>query len=683
MISHIVHIDFEYNQTNLAKLNLIAASYEVFTVKKELIITKVIWLSDNETNKDELKHFISQMKDKSLFVSYNVDAEARSFISLGFNPSEFKWFDLQAEFKMLQNHCNEYRYGNQYIGGKEVTTFPPKFGVEDKLNHSRPDTSLAACLYKMLGIKIDLDYKKGMVKKILRGNFTKHSMQEILDYCENDTGDMQDLFIAICRAMKKLYGRKFEITKYIEEAQYRGDTVSRGAIICSKGYPVDPEAVGNFIHNVPYILKECQEDIMRQFPKLSLFRWDKKNNRYSISELILKTWIKSKEFPNWPKTKNNAPSLALDAFEKYFHYRHSFPQKNLGAQMVRLKRLKQALNGFLPKAINAKDKTTFKSFYDGERAHPYLNAYGAQSGRYQPKATGFIHLKSAWIRSLVQPKKGMAIASLDYGSQEFLIAALMSKDTKMINAYKSGDVYLAFAILAGVAPKGATRKTHELERGRCKSTVLAVSYLMGPAALANKLEQDTGREHTQEEAQDLINLFNETFDKYDDWRNNIINLYDFKEIPYLKLADGWTMWGDNPNPRSVGNMPIQGKGGEILRRAIKYCQNSGLDVIIPLHDALYIEFKAEEYKTIIPIFKKCMVDAFTDSFPKQREQASIIRTDVCLWGSSFEDGECLIEGTKVKTQRFYIDERSEKDYKTFSKYFISKFSGEETWEESN
>ena len=50
----------------------------------------------------------------------------------------------------------------------------------------------------------------------------------------------------------------------------------------------------------------------------------------------------------------------------------------------------------------------------------------------------------------------MGLAYIDYCQQEFGIAAALSGDTAMKQAYRSGDPYLAFAKQVGAVPGDAT-----------------------------------------------------------------------------------------------------------------------------------------------------------------------------------------------------------------------------------
>ena len=78
-----------------------------------------------------------------------------------------------------------------------------------------------------------------------------------------------------------------------------------------------------------------------------------------------------------------------------------------------------------------------------------------------------------------------------YAQQELFIAAVLSNDPNMIEAYQSGDPYLAFAKLAGAVPADATKETHGNHRHgvygkshrfyqtsarRCKTILRLVQY---------------------------------------------------------------------------------------------------------------------------------------------------------------------------------------------------------------
>ena len=624
-MSKLVPIDFEYNTTAERKFNLVCCSLSVFGEGHEY------WLYNDDGAKQHLKEQLLDLRDSGfIFVAYNVVAEGHAFISLGIDPTKCKWLDLALEWKMITNHNHKFMYGKQLIDGREIVTSPPRYGSDNGVNNSKPPKNMAGCIYKILGIKIDTDHKNAMRDIIISNDSGKilNYKKEIQEYCTSDITHLVPAWKVIKEEYKDYFkmaykftkeemaaeGLEFKENKSIdvtnEEVLYRGETAARTALMQATGHPVNVAKVTKFAASVPTLLKELSEDINDQFDEdIKFFRWNKGYQRYSLFQKPLKDWIAASEYKDkWLRTEPSKTkpdgdySLSLEAWEKHFSYRHDFPRNNVGAQMLRYLKTRQSLNGFLPKAKNAKNKATFfDSLGEDGRVRSFLNPYGAQSARYQPKATGFIPLKSAWMRSLIEPKPGMAICGIDYGSQEFLIAALVAKDKNMIKAYKSGDVYLYFAKLAGAVPWDGKKEDYKELRNIFKATTLGISYSMGAEALARKLTDDTGKFHSKEDAQELINKFMRAYPDYADWIESI--RFDYSKRRFHKLADGWIIFGDNQNKRSISNVPIQGLGSCILRRAIKLAQEAGLKVIFPLHDAAYIEYSSYDMSRV-DIFAK-------------------------------------------------------------------------------
>src|SRR5262249_6482488 len=83
-----------------------------------------------------------------------------------------------------------------------------------------------------------------------------------------------------------------------------------------------------------------------------------------------------------------------------------------------------------------------------------LSAFQSRTGRNQPSNSKYIFGPAVWLRGLIQPGPGQAVAYIDWEQQEFGIAAALSGDPAMREAYLSGDPYLAFAKQAGAVPPG-------------------------------------------------------------------------------------------------------------------------------------------------------------------------------------------------------------------------------------
>ena len=135
------------------------------------------------------------------------------------------------------------------------------------------------------------------------------------------------------------------------------------------------------------------------------------------------------------------------------------------------------------------------------------------------------------------------------------------------------------------------------------------------------------------------------------------------------------MYGDNDDIRSVQNVPVQGFGACVMRKAVDMAVDKSVTVVFTLHDAIYMYGKiGEEHK--ISWLRDSMREAFKFYFPKnQKEVAGAIKLDPFAWSPDFEkDSELDLNGWKVPASNLYIDERAIDDYKMFSKYFEAPVS---------
>lgn len=202
--------------------------------------------------------------------------------------------------------------------------------------------------------------------------------------------------------------------------------------------------------------------------------------------------------------------------------------------------------------------------------------------------------------------------------------------------------------------------------------------------LSAKLTADTGVKHSEDDAQELIDTFEELFPDFTKWRKDMIDEYEQGNA--IRTLDGWVVWPDNDNPRSVGNAPIQGAGASIMRKAVDIAVTRyGIKVIFTLHDAIYIEGKRGEEGDMLKLYT-AMQEGFAYYFQgtKYEHIAKKIKLDPKAWGEYFPDPkEEIKDGKKVKVHheitvgkflkvpvsKIHIDSRALNDYNRFSKYF--------------
>jgi len=278
-----------------------------------------------------------------------------------------------------------------------------------------------------------------------------------------------------------------------------------------------------------------------------------------------------------------------------------------------------------------------------------LAPFRAKTGRNQPSNSKFIFGSAAWMRHLIRPSPGFALAVLDYEQQEFGIAGALSSDENMMEAYLTGDPYLAFAKQARAIPENATKATHKVERDRYKTCALAVQYGMGARSLAAKLGMPLPFGNK------LIEKHKKLYPKFWAW---IANTSSYARIKKRTASVfGWQMAVSRTTPyTSLSNFPMQANGAEMLRLAIIIAATFKVKVIAPIHDALMIEAPVEEINEAVRLTQQAMREA-----SKSVLRGFEIRTDLKV----------------IQYPDRYVDERGTAIWNLVSRFYESATSTDE------
>jgi DNA polymerase I len=215
------------------------------------------------------------------------------------------------------------------------------------------------------------------------------------------------------------------------------------------------------------------------------------------------------------------------------------------------------------------------------RNRALLSVFGSRTGRNQPSNAKFIFGPSVWIRGLIKPSPGYAIAYVDWSNQEVGIAAKLSGDEKMLKAYQSGDPYLEFGKQCGRLPPDATKASHPDTRQMLKQCVLGILFGMGAKTLAFKIGQ------SELVARELLRLHRDTYRKFWSWSEAAVDCAMLRSV--IGTVFGWPLHVEqNPKPGSLMNFPMQANAAEMLRLACCLATERGIEVCAPVHDAILI-----------------------------------------------------------------------------------------------
>lgn len=384
----------------------------------------------------------------------------------------------------------------------------------------------------------------------------------ILDYCETDVVALDYLLTAMQDQID--WPRALLRGRYMK-------SVSR---IQMNGVPVDVEALITLQRSWLMIQDQLIADLDLDYGvyegrSFKTDRWE--------------SYLMAKGIP-WPRLESGRLNMSDETFRE---------MARAYIEVAPIRELRAALSEMRLANLHVGD--------DG-RNRCLLSPFRSRTGRNQPSNSKFIFGPSVWLRGLIRPQPGWGLAYVDWKQQEFGIAAALSGDTTMMEAYRSGDPYLAFAIQAGAVPKTATKETHENEREQFKQCVLAVQYGMGEASLASRINQPVARAHQ------LLELHRRTYRTFWKWSDAAVD--EAVLGGRLWAGFGWQIHTrDEINDRSLRNFPMQANGAEMLRIACILLTEADIKVCAPVHDALLIEAPLDELDQAIATTKSLMQEA--------------------------------------------------------------------------
>lgn len=479
--------------------------------------------------------------EDALFVAYFASAEMSCYLALGWAlPANV--LDLFVEFKSLINGREE----ELAVRGASLLSALAYFG----LSH------------------LDPEVKAQWRERIIQGPpYDEPDRLGILDYCESDVVALRSLLPALTQPLQTR-------ALWLDHALLRGRFMRAVARMEHAGTPLDASTYGRLGHHWDSIRNALVDGVRAQYP---IFEGK------TLKHDDFGRWLTARGIP-WPRTETGRLSMSSETFQ------------SMSRAYPIIAPLRELLHNL------GKLRITDISAGSDSRNRTLLSPFRARSGRNQPSNAKFIFGPSVWLRSLIMPAPGHALAYIDFSSQEIAVAAALSGDSSMRRAYQTGDPYLAFAIEAGLAPAGATKATHKVLRDRCKAVVLGTLYGMQEQTLATNLGI------TSAEARGLLHAHRRTYATFWAWSDRVIDTAML--VGHLDTCFGWRLHiTRNTKSTSLLNHPMQSHGAEMLRLACCFVSEAGITICAPVHDALLIEAPESEIDRVVETTRGHMAKA--------------------------------------------------------------------------
>lgn len=542
------------------------------------------WNFHSETGLDSFKSYLNSIDlESTLFIGWAIGgAEIPCLCQImGVDwVKKTEWIDDSVEFKMWALTHPDFLIYAKKEGS--LASAIECFNLEDEYDADKDDTR-DLILY---------DKENRQTKNKLRienGTFsyTDEEMEKILYYCEQDVKILSKISQKI-GALSKLYN--IEITFKQRRARGRFCMLSGISYFASKGFPMDVEKVRAIFAQRDKIKKliqlECNQKSKFQLyePEYKGPRHNKTLVKYTFSHANFEKYIQFHRLDGiWEKTEK-AQRLRLD--EEYL-------DAMLSNYKDILEPIYHARNTL--KQLSSTNLATLMSPEGYIKCPPF--PFNQKTSRSSPKPKlGFILNLAPWLRMLIRPRPGRAFVSIDFKSQEILVAAVLAKDPQLLDSYLN-DIYLSTAIKTGFAPEGATKKTHSHIRTPFKPISLGTLYGQREKSTAYKfmaLNKEWDYAQAYQEAVKYFSSHMEVFYKY--WEYVDRNYKESMERGYFQVdaKSGW-IYFMRPDTKTtqVQNLPCQSYGAEMMRYSHNPCIEENI-FVTPHHDAFDFECAIED-----------------------------------------------------------------------------------------
>ena len=246
------------------------------------------------------------------------------------------------------------------------------------------------------------------------------------------------------------------------------------------------------------------------------------------------------------------------------------------------------------------------------RVHANYHQIASASGRFACSEPNVQQVpREREVRACIQPGPGYTFIVADYSQVELRVAAGLSGDALMLDAYsKGGDLHrLTAALTMGKPVEEVTNQ----ERQAAKAINFGLIYAMGPRGLQQSAHASYGVDMSLEEATLFRNRYFSNYQGIAAWQRHMEK--KGHQQRYVRTAAGRIRaYGDEDiRITELFNTPVQGTAAEGLKSAMcifwDRVQETGLDaaIVAVIHDEVIVEVKKEQTESARKVLVEAMV----------------------------------------------------------------------------
>lgn len=308
----------------------------------------------------------------------------------------------------------------------------------------------------------------------------------------------------------------------------------------------------------------------------------------------------------WPRTETG--KMATDA-----HVFADFDYLDIVKPFSEYQKLETLCTSFGSRIISQINPHT-------NRLHAQYKLAGARTGRLSCSTPNLQQLpRDTAVRKSFIADTGHVFVCADYSQIELRVGAELSRDATMLKAYREGiDLHRLTA--SKIMKKGIDEVSKE-DRQKAKAFNFGLMFGLGARKFSHYAKKSYGAEVSQDEANEGVKAFRETYSGYREWQTLQASMAS--EKGFVSTPTGKRRCLDATNCYGASmNTPIQGGAAECMLSSLCILQNVidrdrwDFKIVNCVHDEVSLEVPEKLADKAKVILETSMMRGFLNVFPK-------------------------------------------------------------------
>lgn len=417
--------------------------------------------------------------------------------------------------------------------------------------------------------------------------FTESQRAEIRTYQMHDVEMHAALFLEFAKDMPS-----------VAQVLNRGDFSRVVANYEWNGIPVDVEMVERMMAARPKLQNTVIEQMERKYA-FGVYEFDAGDRRWHWSHQRFAQLVRSRGLETtWPETSNGSGIFCVadpkrgseqdKIFKRMCAIDPFFEPLRQGKHLV------EELRSFqLPIGPDSRVRATNLSF--------------AQKGMRSSPQGGSIFAMDSRNRMLILLPEGISGVYSDLSSCEFVVAAVKSRDPRMLKMCddvrdgRAESIYLEIMKVAGVARPDATKSSVGSDYKVWKTGCLATIYGQSAEGLRASLNVPFAT------ARFIYDFVHSYFGQF--WRYIRYEIVRGESRGFMETRGGWRLDTRHQKRTTLQNFPIQAEAAEILHLGTVKMVDSGVQIATTVHDAVLALDTTEQIEETAQLIAECWAEA--------------------------------------------------------------------------